>query len=42
VANAQMLFNILGVVLAIGLLPGIARLLTSLVPDTQADVERKQ
>jgi phosphate:Na+ symporter len=42
VANAQMLFNILGVVLAIGFLPVIANLLTRLIPDNQADFERQQ
>jgi phosphate:Na+ symporter len=42
VANAQMLFNILGVVLAIGFLPVIANLLARLVPDNQADFERQQ
>jgi phosphate:Na+ symporter len=42
VANAQMLFNILGVVLAIGFLPVIASTLAHFIPDTQADVERRQ
>jgi phosphate:Na+ symporter len=42
VANAQMLFNILGVVLLIGFLPIVARLLEKLVPDSQADLERKR
>ncbi|NJN86045.1 MAG: Na/Pi cotransporter family protein [Leptolyngbyaceae cyanobacterium SL_7_1] len=42
VANAQMLFNILGVVLVIGFLPLIARLLARFVPDTAADEERRQ
>jgi phosphate:Na+ symporter len=42
VANAQMLFNILGVVLAIGFLPAIANLLARLIPDNQADFERQQ
>jgi phosphate:Na+ symporter len=42
VANAQMVFNILGVVLVIGFLPAIATLLSSLFPDTQSDLERKQ
>jgi phosphate:Na+ symporter len=42
VANAQMLFNILGVVIAIGFLPIIARLLEKLIPDKQADHERRQ
>ena len=42
VANAQMLFNILGVVLVIGFLPAIAYLLARLVPDNQADFERQQ
>jgi phosphate:Na+ symporter len=42
VANAQMLFNILGVVLAIGFLPVIANVLAKLIPETQADLERRQ
>lgn len=42
VANAQMLFNIIGVVAVIGFLPIAARLLTKLVPETQADRDRAQ
>ncbi|MBD3880735.1 Na/Pi cotransporter family protein [Phormidium tenue FACHB-886] len=42
VANAQMIFNIIGVVAVIGFLPLIARGLERLVPDTQADLEREQ
>lgn len=42
VANAQMLFNILGVVLVIGFLPIIARGLEKLIPDKESDLERKQ
>lgn len=42
VANAQMLFNILGVVIVIGFLPIIARLLEKLIPETQADKERQK
>lgn len=42
VANAQMLFNILGVVIVIGFLPVIARLLEKLIPDKQADIERRK
>ncbi|MGL5943524.1 MAG: Na/Pi cotransporter family protein [Waterburya sp.] len=42
VANAQMLFNILGVVLVIGFLPAIATILTRLIPDNQADLERRE
>lgn len=42
VANAQMLFNILGVILVIGFLPIIASLLERLIPDNQADLERRQ
>jgi phosphate:Na+ symporter len=42
VANAQMLFNILGVVIVIGFLPIIARLLAKLIPETQADLERQR
>lgn len=41
VANAQMLFNILGVVIVVGFLPIIARGLEKLIPDTQADFERR-
>jgi phosphate:Na+ symporter len=42
VANAQMLFNILGVVLVIGFLPVISNVLAKFIPDTQADIERRQ
>ncbi|WP_238553718.1 Na/Pi cotransporter family protein [Fortiea contorta] len=42
VANAQMLFNILGVVLLIGFLPVVARLLERLIPESEADAERKR
>ncbi|MBW4601784.1 MAG: Na/Pi symporter [Calothrix sp. FI2-JRJ7] len=42
VANAQMLFNILGVVIVIGFLPMIARLLEKLIPETKADQERRK
>lgn len=42
VANAQMLFNILGVVIVIGFLPVIARILEKLIPETQADKERRK
>ncbi|MBE9179096.1 Na/Pi cotransporter family protein [Oculatella sp. LEGE 06141] len=42
VANAQMMFNIIGVVAVIGFLPIVARLLTKLVPETQADRDRAQ
>lgn len=42
VANAQMLFNIIGVVAVIGFLPIIARALEKLVPETDADRERQQ
>lgn len=42
VANAQMLFNILGVVLVIGFLPVISNVLAKFIPDTQADLERRQ
>lgn len=42
VANAQMLFNIMGVVVVVGFLPIIAKLLTKLVPETQADRDRAQ
>lgn len=42
IANAQMLFNIVGVVAVIGFLPIVARLLTKLVPETQADRDRTE
>ncbi len=42
VANAQMLFNILGVVIVIGFLPIIARLLEKFIPETKADQERRK
>lgn len=42
IANAQMLFNILGVVIVIGFLPVIARVLEKLIPETQADKERRK
>ncbi|MBD2124210.1 Na/Pi cotransporter family protein [Trichocoleus sp. FACHB-262] len=42
VANAQMLFNGIGVVAIIGFLPIIARALEKLVPETTADRERQQ
>jgi phosphate:Na+ symporter len=42
VANAQMLFNIIGVVAIIGFLPIIARTLQKLVPETNADRERQK
>jgi phosphate:Na+ symporter len=40
VANAQMLFNIIGVVAVVGFLPSIARFLEKLVPATDADRQR--
>ncbi len=42
VANAQMLFNIIGVVAIVGFLPLIARALEKLVPETDADRQRQQ
>lgn len=42
VANAQMLFNILGVVIVIGFLPVITTVLAKFIPDNQADLERRQ
>lgn len=42
IANAQMLFNILGVVAVIGFVPMIARALEKLVPETEADRQRQQ
>lgn len=42
IANAQMLFNIIGVVAVIGFLPIIARALEKLVPETEADRQRQQ
>jgi phosphate:Na+ symporter len=40
VANAQMMFNIIGVVAVIGFLPSIARLLERFIPATDADRQR--
>jgi phosphate:Na+ symporter len=42
IANAQLLFNLLGVAVVIGFLPAIARTLEWLLPDTDADRERRQ
>ncbi|MBD2107030.1 Na/Pi symporter [Nodosilinea sp. FACHB-13] len=42
IANAQMLFNIIGAAAVIGFLPIIARALEKLVPETDADRERQQ
>lgn len=42
VANAQMLFNIIGVVAVIGFVPLIARALEKLVPENDGDRERQQ
>ncbi|MBD1877198.1 Na/Pi cotransporter family protein [Nodosilinea sp. FACHB-131] len=42
IANAQMLFNIIGAVAVIGFLPIIARAIEKLVPETNADRERQQ
>jgi phosphate:Na+ symporter len=41
IANAQLLFNLIGVVLVVGFLPIIARGLERLLPDTKADIERQ-
>lgn len=40
VANAQMLFNIIGVVAVVGFLPLIAHSLEKLIPETEADRQR--
>lgn len=42
VANAQMLFNIIGVVAIIGFLPIITQILEKLIPETDADRQRQQ
>ncbi|HEY9799396.1 MAG TPA: Na/Pi symporter [Leptolyngbyaceae cyanobacterium] len=42
VANAQMVFNIIGVVAVIGFLPIITQILEKLIPETDADRERQQ
>ncbi|MEJ1935805.1 Na/Pi symporter [Nostoc sp. NIES-2111] len=42
VANAQMLFNIVGVVAVIGFLPIIAQILEKFIPETDADRERQK
>ncbi|KAM3095697.1 Na/Pi cotransporter family protein [Phormidesmis sp. 146-35] len=41
IANAQMMFNIVGVVAVIGFLPIIARTLEKLIPETEADRQRQ-
>jgi len=41
VANAQMLFNILGVILVIVFLPIISRFLARFISDNKADLERQ-
>lgn len=42
VANAQMMFNIIGVVAIIGFLPIITQILEKLIPETDADRERQK
>lgn len=42
IANAQMLFNVVGVVAVVGFVPLIARGLERLVPETEADRQRQQ
>lgn len=42
IANAQLIFNLIGTVLVVGFLPLIARSLEKLLPDTQADRARQQ
>lgn len=42
IANAQMLFNVIGVAAVIGFVPFIVRGLERLIPTTQADVERQE
>lgn len=42
IANAQMLFNLIGVAAVIGFVPFIVRGLERLIPTTQADVERQE
>ncbi|MBW4662480.1 MAG: Na/Pi symporter [Drouetiella hepatica Uher 2000/2452] len=42
IANAQMMFNIIGVIAVVGFLPIIARMLEKLVPETDADRQRQQ
>jgi phosphate:Na+ symporter len=41
IANAQLLFNLIGVLLVVGFLPIIARGLERLLPDTKTDIERR-
>lgn len=40
IANTQLLFNLVGVVVVTGFLPTIARVLEKLLPDTEADRQR--
>ena len=42
IANAQLIFNVLGVVLVIGFLPLIARLLERVIPDGQKQEQQKE
>jgi phosphate:Na+ symporter len=42
IANAQLIFNLIGAVVVVGFLPIIARVLEKLLPDTEADRERQQ
>jgi phosphate:Na+ symporter len=42
VANAQMMFNIMGVVVIVGFLPIIARAAERLIPETEADRDRQR
>jgi phosphate:Na+ symporter len=42
IANAQLIFNLIGVIVVVGFLPLIARILERLIPDTQAGNEGQQ
>ena len=41
IANAQMMFNIIGVVAVIGFLPIVAQTLEKLIPEMEADRQRQ-
>jgi phosphate:Na+ symporter len=42
IANAQLAFNLIGVAVVVGFLPAVARGLEWLLPDTQADHDRRR
>lgn len=42
IANAQLIFNLIGAALVVGLLPLIARILEKLIPDKQSELQQQQ